>query len=154
MRQRTHGFPAPRTRVLRVFATLAMVTALSGCNLFTRLSEVGSEPALTSIRSPATLHGNQPVQMPMPAPVEAVHHPNSLWRPGSRAFFKDQRARRVGDILTVKVVISDSAKIENKTSRSRTTSEDVDLDNLAGLEQTLRKNLPFSALPSDLIALD
>ena len=58
-----HSF---RPGALRVLAAAVMVTALSGCNLFSRLSEVGSEPALTSIRNPATLHGNQPVQMPMP----------------------------------------------------------------------------------------
>ena len=93
---------------------------------------------------------------PRPAePVYGAPTAGAIYNDGADVrLFEDRKAGRVGDILTVKVVISDSAKIENKTSRSRTTSEDVDLDNLAGLEQTLRKNLPFSALPSDLIALD
>ena len=127
MKQRLSGPENARARTLRVVAALVMVTGLSGCNLFTRLSEVGSEPALTSIRSPATLHGNQPVQMPMPAPIETVHHPNSLWRPGSRAFFKDQRANQVGDILTVNIEIDDSATLRSidrcraRISRKRPT---------------------------------
>ena len=133
---------------------LAIGLALAGCSTADRLATVAEQPPLSAIENPVSSPGYKPVRMPMPPPAYASHNANSLWRSGARAFFKDQRARRVGDILTVKVVISDSAKIENKTSRSRTTSEDVDLDNLAGLEQTLRKNLPFSALPSELIAID
>ena len=54
--------------------------------------------------------------MPMPTPQPASYSPNSLWRNGSRAFFKDQRAHQVGDILTVKVKITDKAKIDNETA--------------------------------------
>ena len=63
--------------------------------------------------------GYKPVQMPMPMPQPATYNPNSLWRSGSRAFFKDQRATQVGDIMTVKVNITDKAAIDNGTKRSR-----------------------------------
>ncbi len=143
-----------RPGVLRVLAAAVMVTALSGCNLFSRLSEVGSEPALTSIRNPATLHGNQPVQMPMPAPVEAVHHPNSLWRPGSRAFFKDQRANQVGDILTVNIEIDDSASLNNSTTRSREAGEGAALSAFLGYESLLSDIFPDAVDPDNLVNLD
>ena len=55
----------------------------------------------------------------MPAPQPAIYQPNSLWRTGSRAFFKDQRANQIGDILTVQVKITDRAQFENETQRSR-----------------------------------
>ena len=68
----------------------------------------------------------------MPTPQPASYNPNSLWRNGSRAFFKDQRAHQVGDILTVKVKITDKAKIDNETRRSRNNNEDSGVDNFFG----------------------
>jgi flagellar L-ring protein precursor FlgH len=62
--------------------------------------------------------------MPMPKPEQASYNANSLWRNGSRAFFKDQRAARIGDLLTVTVNITDKANIANETQRSRSSKED------------------------------
>jgi flagellar L-ring protein FlgH len=72
---------------------------LGGCSAFTRLSQIGEAPPLTTIQNPATQPGYQPVSLPMPRPSTAERRPNSLWQAGSRAFFKDQRASQVGDIL-------------------------------------------------------
>src|SRR5690606_8678170 len=71
-----------------------------------------------------------------------VYQPNSLWRSGSRAFFRDQRAARVGDILTVLIDITDSAKVDNTTKRSRANAENAGLNNLAGYESYLKKVFP------------
>ena len=68
----------------------------------------------------------------MPTPQPASYNPNSLWRNGSRAFFKDQRAHQVGDILTVKVNLNDKATIANETKRSRENKEDSGVDNFFG----------------------
>ena len=77
--------------------------------------------------------------MPMPTPQPASYSPNSLWRNGSRAFFKDQRAHQVGDILTVKVKITDKATLENETSRSRKNNEDSGVDNFFGKNKLCRR---------------
>jgi len=56
-------------------------------------------------------------------------NPNSLWRNGSRAFFKDQRTHQIGETLTMKVNITDNAIIENETKRSRDSKDDSNIEN-------------------------
>lgn len=112
-------------RLLRMVMIGLMTISLAACGAGDRLANVGKEPALSAIENPVTQAGYRPVSMPMPAPEPAIYEANSLWRTGSRAFFRDQRARQVGDILTVEVDISDRAEFENQTSRSRTGSEDL-----------------------------
>ncbi len=60
----------------------------------------------------------------MPKPEAVSYNANSLWRNGSRSFFKDQRAHQIGDLLTVTVNITDQANFANETARSRTATED------------------------------
>jgi flagellar L-ring protein precursor FlgH len=120
---------------LRLFTTasvLALATATGGCSSIERLSAIGEKPSLSAIENPVAQPGYKPVQMPMPTPQAASYSPNSLWRNGSRAFFKDQRARQVGDILTVSVNITDKATFDNETKRSRTNKEDSGVSDFAG----------------------
>lgn len=112
-------------RLVLTGALLALGTIASGCSSIDRLSQIGEQPKLSAIDNPTTQPGYKPVQMPMPKPEVASYSPNSLWRSGSRAFFKDQRASRVGDILTVTVNFTDKAAIANETQRSRTNTEDL-----------------------------
>jgi len=121
---------------------IAIIGILSGCNMVTRLSEVGDGPALTNIQNPVARPNYKPVSLPMPAPHVAEANPNSLWRAGARAFFKDHRAKEVGDIITISMSLSDSAKFSNKTARDREDSEDHDLNDLLGFEAELAKVLP------------
>lgn len=102
-----------------LMTSIALAALVAGCGTADKLANVGQQPALNAIQDPTTSPGYRPVQMPMPDPQQAHYSPNSLWQSGSRAFFKDQRASRVGDILTVVVTIDDKAEIENKTNRSR-----------------------------------
>jgi flagellar L-ring protein precursor FlgH len=46
----------------------------------------------------------------------------SLWRPGSKTFFRDPRARSIGDLLTVAVNLNEQAQFANQTALTRTTS--------------------------------
>jgi len=56
---------------------------------------------------------------------------------GSRAFFKDQRAAQVGDIVTVLVNITDAADLSNKSVQGRTGSSQMGIPSLFGLENAL-----------------
>src|SRR5215468_8686089 len=117
------------SRPLLTTVTLVLVLGLAGgCSAIDRLKNIGEQPKLSAIENPTAQPGYKPVQMPMPTPQPAVYNPNSLWRNGSRAFFKDQRAQQVGDILTVTVKITDKAEIANETQRSRKNSENSQVD--------------------------
>jgi flagellar L-ring protein precursor FlgH len=121
---------------LRLVLVLSVaVTPLVSCSTFDRLANLGEQPSLSSIENPTTQAGYKPVHMPMPTPQPASYSPNSLWRNGSRAFFKDQRAHQVGDILTVIVNLNDKAVIANETQRSRKNEEDSGIDALFGAKK-------------------
>jgi len=140
---------------MRPPATLAALVAaglLANCSAMDRLKNIGEQPALSAIENPVAQPGYKPVQMPMPTPQSAVYNPNSLWRNGSRAFFKDQRAMQVGDIMTVKVKITDNAKIENGTKRSRDSKEDSGITDFAGSK--LLTGSAAQVLPGKILSAD
>ena len=143
---------SPINRFLLTGAWLALAAIASGCSSIDRLSQIGEKPKLTEIENPTTQPGYKPVQMPMPKPEQASYNANSLWRNGSRAFFRDQRAARVGDIMTVIVNITDKANIANETQRSRTNSEDSGITDFIGaktLGAQAQKVLPGRILTAD-----
>lgn len=143
---------ASRLRRVAISALLLGVCVLaSGCSSIDRLSQIGEQPKLSAIDNPTAQPGYKPVQMPMPKPEVASYNPNSLWRNGSRAFFKDQRARQVGDLLTVTVNITDKANLSNETQRSRTSKEDSGITDFIG-SQTVTQ--PLKVLPGRLLTTD
>lgn len=148
-----HHLPASGF-TLRLIVLAGLTIALSGCNAMNRLATVGTEPPLTSIENPVAAPNYRPVSMPMPAPQPVERHSNSLWRTGARAFFKDQRAAAIGDILTVEVDLNDSASINNATTRARTASEDAQLDSFLGYEDALHAILPEAVNNGDLVDAD
>jgi flagellar L-ring protein precursor FlgH len=141
--------------VLIVFrrAVLASIAAslLSGCAAFDRIANIGQPPPLSTVDNPTARAGYKPVQMPMPAAQPASYNPNSLWRNGSRAFFKDQRAHQIGDILTVMVNITDKANIANETQRSRANTEDSGITNFFGKTKVPIMN---ATVPSRIFTAD
>ena len=126
---------------------------LSGCNLFSRLSNVGDLPAVSALSNPTHNPSYKPVSMPMPVQQASARPSTSLWREGSKAFFKDLRANQVGDILTVLINTNDSASLENQSTAARTNTEQSALNNLFGLEGAdhLGSILPDGAVPASLV---
>jgi flagellar L-ring protein precursor FlgH len=143
-------------RVLPLALVLAAASvSLGGCgNMLDRIAEVGKPPAFAPIENPNTQPNYTPVTMPMPAPLTDVRQPNSLWRQGSRTFFADQRASKVGDILTVVITIDDSAKLANKTTQSRDGSNTAAAPNLLGYERFANQVFTHGADPTSLIDTD
>jgi flagellar L-ring protein FlgH len=142
-----------KSRLSKAVSILAGAALLPGCTALDRLAALSDQPALSAIENPTSQPGYKPVHMPMPTPQPASYSPNSLWRNGSRAFFKDQRAHQVGDILTVKVKITDKASLENETNRSRKNNEDSGVDNFFG-RSTLWAPLNKVAVPGRIFTAD
>jgi flagellar L-ring protein precursor FlgH len=133
-----------------LLAGVALIS-LSGCDGLRRASEIGSGPRLSEVTNPTGRPDWRPVSMPMPAAQEAESMPNSLWRPGSRAFFRDQRAANVGDIITVLVNITDEAELQNQTSRSRNNGEGLGLPVMLGLEASVPRLFPPTTTAANLV---
>jgi len=89
-----------------------------------------------------------------PIPVTPrVHTPvsfRSTWDDGTD-LYRDPRARRVGDVVTVVISMQDKAKLDNKTDRSRDSQIKVGLDwlaNIAGWQDTGQGNANLSSSTS------
>lgn len=145
-------------KLLAAFLAAIGLLATTGCSLVDNLAQVGEAPPLTRIQNPKTAPNYRKVSMPMPRTRPGRQQPNSLWRSGARAFFKDQRASKVGDLVTVVINIDDSAKFSNETKRSRSSAEAAKAEALAGYQAALAKILPMALkggkINSDLIRAD
>ena len=135
----------------RLAAAVALCALLPACNALSRVQQIGEAPPLTTIHDPQRQPGYQPVSLPMPAPMSNERRPNSLWQAGTRAFFKDQRAAQIGDILTVQIDINDQAQFQNETVRTRNNAEAESVGNLMGFERNLQRILPSASNPSSLV---
>jgi flagellar L-ring protein precursor FlgH len=126
-------------------AALILLAPLGACST---VKEAVRGPELAPVGYPAAL-------APMDQKIIAVSAPptaNSLWRTGARTFFNDQRAGKVGDILTVLINIDDSAKTTNSTSSSRTSGVTAGVPHLLGLESSLGKILPGGFDPANALS--
>jgi flagellar L-ring protein precursor FlgH len=112
-------------------------------------------PQLHPVGTPAPLTGGaqQTIPQPEPAAYEAPR-PNSLWQAGSRSFFNDQRASRIGDIITVNIEIDDKAELSNSSNRTRESSTSAGVGNFFGLEQTIGQLFNSAFDPSNMISAD
>jgi len=146
----------PGADILRNLLLGFALLGLGACaGTLDRVKSIGSPPPLTPLEgAKAGVPQATQVNLPMPAVEAYTTQPNSLWKTGSRAFFKDQRATKIGDILTVSINITDSAKVDNATTRTRTAREGASANALLGYEKSLNKILPEAIDPENLIEAD
>ncbi len=130
----------------RAALLLLPLLALSACGTWGRLKDVGRAPGLSETQAPpaptaepsltqlsTAQRGGDAAADPQAAPSA------SLFRTGAGALFQDQRASKVGDILTLRIDIADKANVSNATSRSRTGSEEGGASAFFGLEKILKR---------------
>ena len=73
---------------------------------------------------------------PQPKAVAAVNHEGSLWRENGlfSDMFKDAKAWKVGDIVTIRILESSSATNKANTKTGRASSLEAGVDTLFGVE--------------------
>jgi flagellar L-ring protein precursor FlgH len=131
---------------------VAAAAPLAACS---SIKEAVNGPKMAPMGYPSALVPQGQEVLPLGAsgrePLPQAASANSLWRTGARAFFHDQRAGRVGDILTVLININDAAKTSNATNASRTGTNTAGITNFLGLESTLGRILPRSFSPANAV---
>lgn len=124
---------------------LAGLLLTTGCNNYQmqRLSEVGQPPKMQKTETPMEKPDFKPLKWgDDESQVSDVREPGSLWQPGSRAFFQDHRARRVGDIVKVTVHIADKAQLQSNTDTTRTSTGSASSAAAYGLGKLATKWIP------------
>jgi flagellar L-ring protein precursor FlgH len=79
--------------------------------------DINRPPALTAVGS-GLLADRVPLPAE-PAPQPSYRPGNSIWQDASADLFRDPRARKIGDVVTVKISIKDKATLDNNSKRSR-----------------------------------
>ena len=143
-----------KNKLLNILTIFTASLVLTGCNSLVRLSELGREPELSQPSNPIRQPNYEPVSMPMPLIRDANPTTNSLWRPGSKSFFKDLRANDVGDIVTVLININDNANLQNSTEQTRESTLDLDTPSVLGLAAPLADKIFNNLNPVDPLDVD
>jgi flagellar L-ring protein FlgH len=131
---------------LKPLAVLALaMPALAGCAA-TQDALLG--PKMDPMRYTPLVEAEQQV---IPAHEAPRSTSASLWKTGARTFFSDQRASKVGDIITVLITIDDNANITNDTTRERKTSNNMGVSHFLGLENSIGRILPKAFDPANAI---
>lgn len=152
MFQKNEKNRSTQSRCLTLAVSVVAILSLSACGISDRVANIGKAPSMSGIQT-AHNQANNPelINLPMPVQTSATPEANSLWQPGRQTFFKDQRAHKVGDILTIMIDIQDEADLENKTERTRSGTERIGVPNMLGFESKLGKVLPGAVDPTNLV---
>ncbi|MEI7669003.1 MAG: flagellar basal body L-ring protein FlgH, partial [Pseudomonadota bacterium] len=103
--------------LISLFLILAFMTSCA--SILDKLEAVGKPPKLAELKDPTTRPDYKPITIPLPETAQPKKiEANSLWQPGAKSFFRDGRAARVGDILRVKINITDQAEFDNTTTNT------------------------------------
>lgn len=108
----------------RAAATLLLIHALGGCAV--DVKDIGREPNMTAVGS-GIANTSTPAVMAHQRPVDYLSR-TSLWTSREGELFRDQRASRVGDLLTVNIQINDRASLGNSSDRSKQSKGSSSLD--------------------------
>lgn len=90
------------------------------------IHDISREPPMTPVGA-----GLKPPKLAVPSvptPPPMYKRGNSLWQDTSVDLFRDPRAMKLGDVVTVKISIKDKASLDNTSERSRDNKTNFNLD--------------------------
>jgi flagellar L-ring protein precursor FlgH len=98
----------------RLLLPLFLAIGLAACA--TDKPDPPGSPALSLVGQGLTVD-----RAPLPAAFTEpeIRSQNSLWAHNNQGLFRDLRARKVGDVVTVTIDINDQAQFDNQSDRSR-----------------------------------
>ena len=138
--------------MLRTPILIAATAALSACAVAERVANVGKPPRFS-----------RPTEVPAPLVERSIASPGgpaapapsaSLFRPGAANLFADQRARQRGDILTIRINVSDRAAFDNSSERSRAGGESASVASLLGIDKLIDAVVPGKAKSGGGVSAD
>ncbi|WP_425092246.1 flagellar basal body L-ring protein FlgH [Tropicimonas sp. S265A] len=125
-----------------VFIVLCATFALSSCG---RLKDVGQTPEFTASAGNSEYLAMTVPTLPQSLTTQIPTEEASLWSGSRNSLLGDRRASNAGDILTVVIEIDDRAEISNSTDRSRSGSEELEIEEFFGIPQRIAPQLPDGA---------
>jgi flagellar L-ring protein precursor FlgH len=144
---------------MQKLCSLGLMIFLSACDVMqSRLEEVGRVPEMSKVTVyeesfdpvKAQVDAISGYQRPNKEEIKPSSSPNSLWRGDHKSFLKPYS---VGDIISVVVKISDQAKLDNQTQKSRNSGTAVKAPSILGAETILNSILPNSSQADSLVNL-
>jgi flagellar L-ring protein FlgH len=119
--------------MMKPFIVIAAGLLLSGCA--DKVQDFNREPHLTPVGA-----GIRPSHVPIasaPTQVASYRRGNSFWQDTSADLFRDPRAMKIGDVVTVKISIRDKASLDSTSERSRDAKRNLNF----GLKYDLNTGL-------------
>jgi flagellar L-ring protein FlgH len=112
-----------------IFAACSLAFLLGGC--FDSMTEIATGPKLSPVGS--GLAQDRTAINNMQATPIAYTSRASLWQDSGADLFKDARAGRVGDVVTVRISIKDQASLNNSTNTKRDANRELNVTNTMNL---------------------
>ncbi len=139
------------SKTLSVAAIISLTLSACSTSQLNRLEWVGKQPPMNPVQPQSQV---EPIKWPV-VEEQTIRYSSaaSLFDSKSKTFFRDQRARKVGDILTVNVEINDQAKLDNKTEGKRQEAGKTGASSVfgTGMANKMFGWLPGDTDPADLI---
>ncbi len=124
--------------ITTTLAIIAMIF-LTGCATVQNLPDQVTSKVQTKHKQPIM----EPPQYTPNPPAEG-----SLWSDNGQGLFGDNKARNIGDIITVKIIENTTSKMDANTNTQRTSSMTAGITSLYGYDSKINKEL-LSRIPGE-----